>query len=451
MTTHYDLLIYGDNVLTEDGFAPAQVAVKDGRIVAVEPLQGGNATLGSDAAHVRKLDDGEVLIPGLVDTHVHINEPGRTPWEGFDTATKAAAAGGFTTLIDMPLNSVPSTVDMAALELKSGIAKEKSYVDVGFWGGAVPDNGDQLAPLAEAGVFGFKSFMVNSGVDEFQHMNTEQLKGAMATLAEQDSMIILHAEDPDAIDAAPEPQGRSYQAYLASRPQSAELAAIDTLLEGIRSTGVKTHLLHLAAGDAVAKLAAAKAEGLPLTVETCPHYLVLKAEDIPDGATAYKCAPPIREGAVQEQLWEGLKNGTIDAIVSDHSPSTLDLKDLDGGDFGKAWGGIASLQLGLSLVWTEAKKRGFTLADVVRWMGTNTAEIVGLQRKGKLAVGYDADLVVFAPEETFVVDAQQLHHKNPVTPYQDQQLNGVVHATFVRGQEVDFQTPKGQLLAKGNN
>ncbi|MFC0582864.1 allantoinase AllB [Micrococcoides hystricis] len=451
MTTTYDLLVYGQNVLTENGLGPAQVAVKDGRIAAIEALVDGDPTLGTDAATVRRLGDDEVLIPGLVDTHVHINEPGRTPWEGFDTATKAAAAGGFTTLIDMPLNSVPSTVDMDALELKTGIAQEKSFVDVGFWGGAVPDNADQLAPLHQAGVFGFKSFMVNSGVEEFQHLNTEQLKQAMADIPELDGMIILHAEDPDTIDAAPEPDGRSYAAYLASRPQEAELAAIDTVLDGARSTGVKTHLLHLAAGDAVAKLAAAKAEGLPLTVETCPHYLVLKAEDIPDGATAYKCAPPIREGAVQEQLWDGLKDGTIDAIVSDHSPSTLDLKDLEGGDFGAAWGGIASLQLGLSLIWTEAKKRGFSIADVVRWMGTNPAEIVGLQRKGKLAVGYDADLVVFAPEETFVVDAEKLHHKNPVTPYQDQELSGVVHTTYVRGAEVDFQTPKGAILTKGNN
>ena len=449
MSNSFDLVIYGQNVLTDNGLSPAQVGVRDGRIAAIEPLENGTPSFtGTD---VRELTENEVLLPGLVDTHVHINEPGRTPWEGFDTATKAAAAGGFTALIDMPLNSVPSTVDMDALKLKTDIAKEKSYVDVGFWGGAVPDNGDQLEPLNEAGVFGFKSFMVNSGVDEFQHLDTAQLKSAMAAIADLNGMIILHAEDPDTIDAAPEPQGRSYAAYLASRPEEAELAAIDTVLDGARSTGVKTHLLHLAAGSALPRLAEAKAEGLPLTVETCPHYLVLKAEDIPDGGTAYKCAPPIREGAVQEQLWQGLADGTIDAIVSDHSPSTLDLKDLEGGDFGAAWGGIASLQLGLSLVWTEAKKRGFSIADVVRWMGTNTAEIVGLERKGKLAVGYDADLVVFSPEETFVVDAQKLHHKNPVTPYQDQELSGVVHSTYVRGREVDFENPHGEILTRGNN
>lgn len=449
MSNSFDLVIYGQNVLTDNGLSPAQVGVRDGRIAAIEPLENGTPSFtGTD---VRELTENEVLLPGLVDTHVHINEPGRTPWEGFDTATKAAAAGGFTALIDMPLNSVPSTVDMDALKLKTDIAKEKSYVDVGFWGGAVPDNGDQLEPLNEAGVFGFKSFMVNSGVDEFQHLDTAQLKSAMAAIADLNGMIILHAEDPDTIDAAPEPQGRSYAAYLASRPEEAELAAIDTVLDGARSTGVKTHLLHLAAGSALPRLAEAKAEGLPLTVETCPHYLVLKAEDIPDGGTAYKCAPPIREGAVQEQLWQGLADGTIDAIVSDHSPSTLDLKDLEGGDFGAAWGGIASLQLGLSLVWTEAKKRGFSIADVVRWMGTNTAEIVGLERKGKLAVGYDADLVVFSPEETFVVDAQKLHHKNPITPYQDQELSGVVHSTYVRGREVDFENPHGEILTRGNN
>jgi allantoinase len=439
----FDLVIRGRRVLTAAGIAPREVGVSGGTILAVEPLGHGLA-----GAETIELSDGETLIPGLVDTHVHVNEPGRTEWEGFASATRAAAAGGVTTIIDMPLNSIPPTTTVEALKLKRAVARDQAFVDVGFWGGAVPGNKADLRPLHAEGVFGFKCFLLHSGVDEFPQLGADEMEEDMAELKSLDSLMIVHAEDPHSIDQAPNAGGTSYSGFLASRPRTAENLAIAEVIKRARRTGARAHILHLSSSDALPMIAKAKRDGVHLTVETCPHYLTLTAEEIPDGATAYKCCPPIREESNRELLWEGLLEGTIDFIVSDHSPSTLDLKDLENGDFAVAWGGVSSLQLGLSLIWTEARKRGIGLEQVVSWMSTKPAELARLTGKGQIAPGHDADFAVFAPDEGFVVDAFRLKHKNPITPYDGRALTGAVRRTYLRGKVVDDRNPAGRLIRR---
>jgi allantoinase len=442
--TAHDLVVRAARAVTPSGERGVSLGITGGRIVALEPL-----SAPMSGAQVVELQDDEVLLPGLVDTHVHVNEPGRTEWEGFETATRAAAAGGVTTVVDMPLNSLPPTVDVAALEVKRAAADGQCHVDVGFWGGAVPGNLRDLRPLHDAGVFGVKCFLVHSGVDEFPPLTRAELGECLDELARFDALMVVHAEDADAIDAAPEPDGASYDGFLASRPPSAEGTAVDTVIAETRRSGARTHVLHLASADAVPALREARAHGLRITVETCPHYLSFEAEEIADGATQFKCCPPIREGAHRERLWAALADGDVDVVVSDHSPCTPDLKRLDVGDFGLAWGGIASLQLGLPAVWSGARARGHSLVDVVRWMAEGPARLVGLPRKGRLEVGADADLCVFAPDEVFVVDPVRLHHRNPVTPYAGRALSGVVRSTWLRGERVDLVTPRGRLLVRG--
>ncbi|MGM0930556.1 MAG: allantoinase AllB [Actinomycetota bacterium] len=440
----YDLVVRGGRVMTPEGTGPWEIGVRAGTIVAVAPL--GSGLRG---ASTHELAADEMLIPGLVDTHVHVNEPGRTEWEGFASATRAAAAGGVTTILDMPLNSIPPTVTVPALEQKRAAAVGQAFVDVGFWGGAVPGNSTDLRPLHDAGVFGFKCFLIQSGVDEFPPLGPAELEKDLAELAAFGSLMLVHAEDAATIDRAPHPAGTSYASFLASRPGSAETLAIAEVIDLARSTGARVHIVHLSSADALAEIAEAKAAGTRLTVETCPHYLTLTAEDIPDGATAFKCCPPIRGEANRELLWAGLADGTIDCVVSDHSPSPLFLKDLEHGDFGSAWGGVASLQLGLPLVWTEARRRGVALERVVDWMSARPAAIAGLAKKGRIEVGEDADFAVFADEETFVVDAAALKHKNPVCPYDGKTLTGVIRRTFLRGVPVTDDVPRGQLLRRG--
>jgi len=440
----FDLVIRGRRVLTSAGIAPREVGVKDGRVVAMEPL--GNNLVGAQTV---ELGDDETLIPGLVDTHVHVNEPGRTEWEGFASATRAAAAGGVTTIIDMPLNSVPPTTSVENLELKRSVARDQAFVDVGFWGGAIPGNTENLRPLHDAGVFGFKCFLLHSGVDEFPHLEADEMETDLAELRKFDSLMLVHAEDSHAIDRAPHAEGDVYAKFLASRPRGAENKAIAEVIERTRWTGARSHILHLSSSDALPMIATAKRDGVNVTVETCPHYLTLNAEEIPNGATAYKCCPPIREASNRELLWKGLEEGTIDCIVSDHSPSTLDLKDLENGDFAVAWGGVSSLQLGLSLIWTEARHRGIPLEKVISWMSTRPAEIARVPNKGLIAVGYDADFSIFAADDAFVVDVKRLKHKNPITPYDGRALSGVVRKTFLRGQVADGTQPIGKLIRRG--
>lgn len=442
-----DLVIRARRAITPGGERAADVVVRSGQIAAVSAFGGQSSSTGRPATVVDVPDDC-VLLPGLVDSHVHINEPGRTKWEGFVTATAAAAAGGVTTVVDMPLNSIPPTVDVPALRTKEAAAAGRISVDVGFWGGAVPGNAGQLQSLHEAGVAGFKCFLLPSGVDEFAPLDEDGLLSAMQTIASFDGLLIAHAEDQRTLDLAPPTTGRSYAGFVASRPPAAETSAIEMLLDATRRTGCRTHIVHLSAAAALPLVQAAKDEGLPLTVETCPHYLALTAEGVPDGATQFKCCPPIRDEANREQLWQALGDGLIDIVVSDHSPCTAELKRLDTGDFAAAWGGIASLQLSLPVVWTEAARRGFSLADVVRWMSRGPAELVGLPRKGALAPGFDADLVVFAPDEHFTVDPSTLRHRNPVTPYAAATLRGMVRATWLGGEQVDDGHPRGRLLRR---
>ncbi len=442
--TDFDLVIRGEQIVTGAGTVAREIGVRDGRIVAIEPL--GNNLTGTT---VIELAADQVLIPGLVDTHVHINEPGRTEWEGFESATKAAAAGGVTTVVDMPLNSIPPTVNVAALELKQDAARRKAFVDVGFWGGAIPGNKTDLRELHDAGVFGFKCFLLHSGVEEFPYLEPDEMEEDMTEIVSFDSMMLVHAEDSRAIDRAPNAEGDHYDRFLASRPRGAENVAVAEVIERARWTGARAHILHLSSSDALPMIESAKRDGVKLTVETCPHYLTLLAEEIPNGATAFKCCPPIREASNRELLWKGLQDGIIDCIVSDHSPSTIDLKDVENGDFGVAWGGVASLQLGLALIWTEAKRRGIKLETVLNWMSKRPAEIAGLHHKGAITLGNDADFAFFGPDDSFVVDVDKLHHKNPISPYQGKVLAGKVHRTFVRGTEVDFKTPHGNLIRRG--
>ncbi len=436
--------------LVDGAERPCVVTVRDGRIAAV--LDGGraDAVAARDTVH---LADGEVLLPGLVDTHVHINEPGRTEWEGFDTGTRAAAAGGVTTVIDMPLNSIPPTTSVAALALKRDRAAAQAHVDVGFWGGAVPGNASELEGLHAAGVFGFKCFLVDSGVPEFPPLDPTGLAAAIAETARLGTLLIVHAEDAELIAAAPAPGGPAYAKYLRSRPAAAEERAIARVLAAARNgpTRPRAHVLHLSSAGALAQLRAARADGVDVSVETCPHYLALDSGAIDDGATQFKCAPPIRDPDNRERLWDGLVGGEIDMIVSDHSPCTTDLKRLDTGDFAAAWGGIASLELGLPIVWTAARARGCGLADVVRWMATAPADRVGLTDKGRIAVGADADLVVFDPEAEFVVDPSRLQQRNPVSAYAGRRLTGVVRQTWLRGERVDLAgaAAHGRLIERG--
>lgn len=442
MAAELDLVIRARRAVVGGAEAAVAVGIAGERIAAVAPYDDPPA-----AARTLTLDDDEVLLPGLVDTHVHVNEPGRTEWEGFATATRAAAAGGVTTVVDMPLNSIPPTTTVAALAEKRAVAEGQVRVDVGFWGGAVPGNLADLARLHEAGVFGFKCFLVDSGVAEFGHLEPEAFTAAMAETARIGALMVVHAEDGRLLDESAL-DGPRYAGFLASRPPLSELAAIAQVVERAAATGGRAHVVHLSSADAVPLLRAARAAGTDVSVETCPHYLTFDAEHVPDGATELKCCPPIRGAANREALWAALAAGDVDLVVSDHSPCTPELKQRGSGDFGAAWGGIASLQLGLSAVWSGARARGHSLVDVVRWMATAPADRVGLRHKGRIAVGAAADLVRFAPDEEVAVDAARLHHRNPVTPYAGRRLSGVVRETWLRGAPVD-DTARGRLLRRG--
>jgi allantoinase len=439
----YELVVRARRAVIGDGIQPASVAVRDGRIAAVA---GFGACL--DAVRTEELPGGQVLLPGLVDTHVHVNEPGRTEWEGFATATQAAAAGGVTTLIDMPLNSLPPTVSAAALRAKRAAAGPRVWVDTGFWGGAVPGNLGTLAGLHSAGVFGFKAFLADSGVPEFGWLRPAELAAALAEVAALGALLIVHAEDAGLLAAAPAARGRRYRDFLASRPAAAEDAAVSRLLAAARQHRARVHILHLASAAALPLIAAARSAGTAVTAETCPHYLTFCAEQVPDGATEYKCCPPIRDVANRDGLWAGLASGLIDAVVSDHSPCPPELKQRASGDFGTAWGGISSLQLGLPAVWTQARARGHGLADVARWMATGPAALAGLAGKGAIAAGRDADLVAFDDTASFTVDPARLRHRHPVTPYAGRVLTGVVSRCWLGGQEIGA-APAGRLLARG--
>lgn len=438
-----DLVVVADRALVGGSFRPAVVHVTHGRISTVQPL--GSPV--PDGAAVLRLADEEVLLPGLVDTHVHVDEPGRTHWEGFATGTRAAVAGGVTTILDMPLNSVPPTVNADALAVKRRAALGQIYTDVGFLGGVLPGNIGALGALAAAGVYGFKCFLLPSGVDEFPPVTDAGLLAAMTEIARLDSLLMVHAEDTDAIAEAPPAHGSRYADYLASRPAEAEAVAVGQVARAAARTGVRAHIVHLSSAAGVQVLRAAQRAGVRISAETCPHYLALEPADIPDGATQFKCCPPIRGGADADALWQGLADGVIASVVSDHSPCPPAMKALATGDFAAAWGGVSSVQLGLPVVWTAAQRRGVRLEDVVRWMSAGPADLARLAGKGRIQVGADADLVVFAPDERHRVLAGELRQRHYLTPYNDTELSGVVRSVLLAGRPVT-DSPAGRLLAK---
>jgi allantoinase len=443
-----DLLLTSRRVITPEGVRPAAVHIRDGKIARVGPI-------GEAPSESPVIDCGDsVLMPGIVDTHVHVNEPGRTDWEGFATATRAAAAGGVTTLVDMPLNSVPATTSLEGLRAKLAVCRN-CQVDVGFWGGAVPGNTGELAGLLAEGVLGFKAFLVPSGVEEFQHVQEADLRPAMRELARHGAVLLAHAELPGPIDAAAEAwDGGSpaeYARYLRSRPDAAEVEAVELLIRLCRETGCRVHVVHVSSAEALPLLRRAREEGLLITAETCPHHLTFAAEEIPDGAVAFKCAPPIRSRENRERLWDALREGIIDLVATDHSPCPPEMKKIGAGDFRQAWGGISSLQLALPAVWTGARERGFTVADLAEWMCAAPARLAGLEgRKGAIAPGYDADLVVWDPEASFVVDPERLHHRHKLTPYAGRTLYGVVRRALLRGETLlQNGVPNGRILTRG--
>lgn len=428
--------IRSHRVVTADGVGPACVFFKDGIITSIAP----HSVAPADVPAANILDIGDrFLLPGLIDTHVHINEPGRTHWEGFATATRAAAASGITCLVDMPLNSIPSTVDVASLKQKRAAALNQCSVDVAFWGGLVPTNRNQILPLIDAGVRGFKVFLVHPGTEEFAMVAEPELRAAMPALAAAGLPLLAHAEDPVAVFAAT--PGRAYLDYLASRPEAAETAAVDLLIRLCRETGCRVHVVHLASAAALPVIRQARAEGLSFTVETCPHYLYFAAEDIPDGATQFKCAPPIRSTANRDLLWDALCAGDIDMVASDHSPCPPNLKCAVEGDFSRAWGGIASLSLGLPVIFTAALRHGREPADsvfdIARWMSRRPAALAGLSAsKGAITPGLDADFTIFNPAAQFRVTPDRLHFRHSISPYLGETLTGEVETTFLRGQRV---------------
>jgi allantoinase len=427
-----NLVVRGERVVLPDGVRAASVHIQDGRIVRIVEETERHAG-------VRAIDAGElVVLPGLVDTHVHINDPGRADWEGFEHATRAAAAGGVTTLVDMPLNSIPAVTSVGGLDAKLEAAENRCYVDVGFWGGVVPGNALSLGPLAERGVLGFKCFLSPSGVDEFPHVTEHDLREALPILARLGLPLLVHAELPHRLrepDLQRDP--RDYQTWLETRPADSERAAIQLLTALAGETRAAVHVVHLASSDGLSAVLDARRGGVPLTAETCPHYLTFASEDVQEGATAFKCAPPIRAREHRERLWSALVAGEIDLVATDHSPAPPAMKRLDDGDFLRAWGGIASLQIGLAAVWTEAARRDVPLQTLAKWMAEAPARLAGLQHtKGAITVGRDADLVFWNPDVESTIDPSSLYHRHPITPYAGMRLRGQVQRTLLRGEVV---------------
>ena len=440
--------IISHRVLTPKGERPAAILIQEEKIMDVVSI----SEIPSDCPVEDMKND--VVMPGLVDTHVHINEPGRTDWEGFETATKAAAAGGITTLVDMPLNCIPVTTTVDALNEKIAATKNQLWVDCGFYGGLIPDNLQDIESLADAGVLGFKAFLSHSGIDEFPNINEKHLREALPIFANKGIPILVHAElENGAIQSE---NHSTYKSFQDSRPKSWENNAVKLLIQLSKEFDARIHIVHLSSADILAEIAQTRNDGYPISVETCPHYLHFSSEHISDGDTRFKCAPPIWESDNKEKLWSGLENGLINFITSDHSPCTAELKNLEVGDFEKAWGGISSIQFTLPVIWTECKTRGYSMDQLINWMSKQPAKFIGKdQQKGQISPGFDADLVCWNPDEKYIIQKEAIHHKNKLTPYEGESLYGVVNATFLRGQKVyengEFLgNPTGEIILNNN-
>jgi allantoinase len=439
----FDLAISGKNICTPDGITAGVVLVKDGIIANVVPQLPQNASAIA-------IDIGDLLLmPGIIDPHVHLNEPGRTAWEGFATGTRSAAAGGITTLVEMPLNASPVTTTAAAFDKKTAAAEGQLQVNCGFWGGLVPGNGSDIEKLIDKGVLGFKAFLTHSGIDEFPNVTAADLHKAMPIIARHQLPLLVHCEITTNVKPQTGHNERSYQNYLSSRPREWEDEAIALMIQLCEQYQCRVHIVHLSSANSIEQIKAAKQKGLPITVETAQHYLYFNAEDIPDAQTAFKCAPPIREKENNEQLWQALQEGIIDFVATDHSPAPPDMKEIESGNLMKAWGGIASLQLALPVLWTAARKRNIPVANMVTWLCEKPAILPGLQKsKGKIAKGFDADLVVWDPNKQFRVTKEKLYHKHKMTPYLNQELYGVVTHTWLGGQLI-FEQGTFPALNKG--
>ncbi|WP_405918206.1 allantoinase AllB [Streptomyces sp. NBC_00728] len=440
-----DTVIRADRVMTSEGERAASIGIVNGRIRFIEDIE---AAL--PAREEIRVDADVVVLPGLVDTHVHLQDPGQSAWEGFDSGTRAAAAGGITTVVDMPLDSLPVTVDVPALEVKRKAASGRTHVDLGFWAGVTPSNIPRLGELHRAGVLGFKCFLANTGLPEFPPVSVDEMKAALTELKKFGGFLAVHAEDAAEMAAIEMVPGRSYQDFLAVHPPHIEDLAVSAVIEATRATGGRSHIVHISSARAAGLIQSARADGLEISAETCPHYLTLTSVEVPDGDTSFKVCPPIRDAANADRLWAALSAGSLSMIVSDHSPCAIEHKALDKGDFAEAFGGISSLQIALPAVWTEARRRGHSLADVAHWMARQPAELVGLERKGAIAPGYDADLCFLAPDEKFTVEPTALYHRQPITPYAGRELYGAVRQTWLRGRRIDFSRPRGRLLTSSD-
>ena len=433
-----DFAIASQRVLTLEGEKPAAILIKGEKILDVVSIENIPENCPTEEM------GNNMIMPGLVDAHVHINEPGRTDWEGFETATKAAAAGGITTIVDMPLNCIPVTTTVDALNQKIIATKDQLWIDCGFYGGLIPDNIQDLESLADAGVLGFKAFLSPSGIDEFPNISEKHLREALHILAKKGIPVLVHAELENGATSSEE--NKTYKYFQESRPKSWENNAIKLLIQLCREFNVHIHIVHLSSADILPEIAQTRKDGFPLTVETCPHYLHFSSERISDGDTRFKCAPPIWNGENRENLWAGLEEGIINFITSDHSPCTPELKNLEAGNFEKAWGGISSIQFALPVIWTECKQRGYSLEQLINWMSKQPAKFVGVDDlKGQISPGFDADLVCWNPDKKYIIKKEAIHHKNKLTPYEGESLYGVVNATFLRGQKV---YENGQFLGK---
>ena len=421
------MALHSNSVVTPAGIINASVIVKNG---VIEDIVQGKLENSIDA-------ESKIVMPGIIDPHVHINEPGRSEWEGFDTATKSAIAGGITTLVDMPLNSSPVTTTVKAFEQKISSTTNQLHVNCGFWGGIIPENENEIEGLTDKGVLGFKAFLTHSGIDEFPNSTEEDLRKAMPLIAKHDLPLLVHCELANNRYPVTSNQQRSYKNYLNSRPRKWEDDAIAMMIRLCGEYNCRVHIVHLSSSNSIDQIKKAKKDGLPLTVETAQHYLYFNAENIQDGQTQFKCAPPIREAENNEKLWQALKDGIIDFVATDHSPARPELKELLSGDFIKAWGGIASLQFALPVLWTAAKKRNCSIGDIAKWLCERPALLPGIQKsKGKIQKGFDADLVVWDPEKQFTVTEQIIHHKHKITPYLNEKLDGVVEQVYLNGVKV---------------